>query len=149
MMSMMLAGDAAAKAFGAEDGQADTYWRIGDMAREFGVTLRALRFYEDKGLLAPLRDGSTRLYGRRDRARLRLVLLGRKIGFTLRDLKQMIDLYDPAGPNTKQLRVTLEKSEKQLARLARQRAALDEAIGALNGLIETVRGRLAKRPAAG
>jgi len=116
--------------------------RIGEMARTFGVTLRALRFYEDKGLLQPIRDGSTRLYTHRDRARLKLVLLGRKVGFSLREVKQMIDLYDPTGTNTKQFRVTLEKSERQLGRLNRQRQALDDAIGDLQGLISAVRARL-------
>ena len=84
------------------------------MAKKYGVTLRTLRFYEDKGLLSPQRDGDTRLYTHRDRARLKLILLGRKVGFSLRDVKQMIDLYDPSGSNAKQLRLTLDKSEKQL-----------------------------------
>ncbi len=92
------------------------------MAKKYGVTLRTLRFYEDKGLLNPKRDGSTRLYTRRDKARLKLILLGRKVGFSLRDVKQMMDLYDPTGSNTKQLRLALDKSEKQLARLQKQRA---------------------------
>lgn len=70
----------------------DDYTRIGEMAKMFNVTLRTLRFYEDKGLLSPKRDGSTRLYTRRDRARLKLILLGRKVGFSLRDVKQ-IDLH--------------------------------------------------------
>ena len=77
------------------------------------VTLRTLRFYEDKGLLNPRREGATRLYSRRDNARLKLILLGRKVGFSLREVKQIIDLYDPSGSNTRQLRLALEKSEKQ------------------------------------
>lgn len=123
--------------------------RIGDMARTYGVTLRTLRFYEDKGLLSPLRDGSARLYTRRDRARLKLILLGRKVGFSLRDVKQMLDLYDPSGTNTKQLRLALEKSEKQLARLQKQRLAIDEAIGELAGTMSLVRQMLAERASAG
>ena len=146
---MMLAGsNAAVKAFGNEVEADEGYYRIGDMAREFDVTLRTLRFYEDKGLLSPKRDGSTRLYSRRDRTRLQLILLGRKVGFTLRDVKQMIDLYDPKGTNAKQLRVTLEKSEKQMNRLVKQREALEEAIGDLGQLIDNVRGRLSTRQAA-
>ena len=75
---MMLAGsNAAVKAFGNEVEADEGYYRIGDMAREFDVTLRTLRFYEDKGLLSPKREGSTRLYSRRDRTRLQLILLGR------------------------------------------------------------------------
>ena len=146
---MMLAGsNAAVKAFGNEVEADEGYYRIGDMAREFDVTLRTLRFYEDKGLLSPKREGSTRLYSRRDRTRLQLILLGRKVGFTLRDVKQMIDLYDPKGTNAKQLRVTLEKSEKQMNRLVKQREALEEAIGDLGQLIDNVRGRLSNRQAA-
>ena len=146
---MMLAGsNAAVKAFGNEVEADEGYYRIGDMAREFDVTLRTLRFYEDKGLLSPKREGSTRLYSRRDRTRLQLILLGRKVGFTLRDVKQMIDLYDPKGSNAKQLRVTLEKSEKQMNRLVKQREALEEAIGDLGQLIDHVRGRLSTRQAA-
>lgn len=122
--------------------------RIGDMAKSFGVTLRALRFYEDKGLLAPVRDGATRLYSHRDRVRLKLILLGRKVGFSLRDVKQMIDLYDPAGTNVRQLRVALEKGEKQLKRLAVQKEAIDDAIGELGSMIDVVRDMLKDAKAA-
>ena len=115
------------------------------MAKNYGVTLRTLRFYEDKGLISPKRDGSTRLYTRRDRARLKLILLGRKVGFSLRDVKQIMDLYDPKGANTKQLRLTLDKSEKQLARLQKQRAAIDEAIDELSDTMSIVRKMLAER----
>jgi DNA-binding transcriptional MerR regulator len=118
------------------------------MSKEFGVTLRTLRFYEDKGLLHPKREGSARLYTRRDRARLKLILLGRKVGFSLRDVKQMIDLYDPSGSNAKQYKLTLEKSEKQLARLQKQRALIDEAIDELSGTMALVRQMLAQRALA-
>ena len=115
------------------------------MARKYGVTLRALRFYEDKGLIAPKRDGSTRLYSRRDNARLKLILLGRKIGFSLRDVKQIMDLYDPSGANTKQLRLALEKSEKQMSRLQKQRAVVDEALNELSNIMSIVREQLAAK----
>ncbi|MGX8010244.1 MerR family transcriptional regulator [Mesorhizobium sp. ORM8.1] len=121
--------------------------RIGEMAKKYGVTLRTLRFYEDKGLLNPKRDGSTRLYTRRDKARLKLILLGRKVGFSLRDVKQMMDLYDPSGSNTKQLRLALDKSEKQLARLQKQRALIDDAINELSGSMTAVRQMLTERAA--
>jgi len=121
--------------------------RIGEMAKKYGVTLRTLRFYEDKGLLNPKRDGSTRLYTRRDKARLKLILLGRKVGFSLRDVKQMMDLYDPSGSNTKQLRLALDKSEKQLARLQKQRALIDDAINELSGSMTAVRQMLSERTA--
>ena len=124
---------------------ADGFARIGELAKKYGVTLRTLRFYEDKGLLAPHRDGTTRLYTRRDVARLKLILLGRKVGFSLREVKQMLDLYDPSGSNTKQLRLALEKSEKQLGRLEKQRTTLDEAIVELTNMIGVVRSMLVER----
>jgi DNA-binding transcriptional MerR regulator len=126
----------------------DAYARIGDLARQYGVTLRTLRFYEDKGLLAPERDGTTRLYTRRDVARLKLILLGRKVGFSLREVKQILDLYDPNGSNTKQLKLALDKSEKQLVRLEKQKADIDEAIVELTDMIGVVRAQLAERAPA-
>ncbi len=131
-----------------DDGENANLSRIGEMASEFGVTLRTLRFYEDRGLLAPVRDGNSRLYTRRDRARLRLILLGRKVGFSLREVKQMLDLYDPQGTNIRQMRVALEKSEKQLTRLRQQRTALDEAISELSGMTDSIRAELAARSPA-
>jgi DNA-binding transcriptional MerR regulator len=113
------------------------------MAKRHGVTLRTLRFYEDKGLLAPKREGNTRLYTRRDNARLKLILLGRKVGFPLRELRKMIDLYDPSGSNTRQLKYALANFEKQLARLHHQQKAIDEAITELNVAMVAVRSMLA------
>ena len=115
MMNMMPAGESMANAAALHD--EDDYIRIGDMAKQFGVTLRTLRFYEDKGLLNPKREGNTRLYTRRDVTRLKLILLGRKVGFSLREVKQIMDLYDPESSNVKQLRTLLDKSERQLVRL--------------------------------
>lgn len=142
MMNFASAGPASAS---HADETTEDLTRIGDMARLFGVTLRALRFYEDKGLIQPIRQGTTRLYTRRDRARLKLILLGRKVGFSLREVKHMLDLHDPSGANPKQYRVALEKSERQLAKLERQRQALDEAMSDLQGLIDDLRGRVGDR----
>ncbi len=147
MMTFNQAGEAVPSNDDAVSEMQEEYTRIGEMAKTYGVTLRTLRFYEDKGLISPKRDGSTRLYTRRDKARLKLIMLGRKVGFSLRDVKQIMDLYDPNGANTKQLRLTLEKSEKQLARLQKQRAAIDEAIGDLSETMATVRKLLADRSA--
>ena len=118
-------------------------FRIGQIAKQFGVTLRTLRFYEDKGLINPKRVGTTRLYSHRERARLKLILLGRKLGFSLRDVKQMMDLYDPEGSNFRQLKVTLEKSERQLERLEKQRESINEAIDELTAAMDVVREMLA------
>lgn len=147
MMNMMPAGESMANATELPDG-ADDYLRIGDMAREFGVTLRTLRFYEDKGLIQPRREGNTRLYTHRDVARLKLIMLGRKVGFSLREVKQMMDLYDPRGSNTKQLRTVIEKSERQLVRLEKQRAAIDEAVSDLKDAMASWRSTLAARQSA-
>jgi DNA-binding transcriptional MerR regulator len=123
----------------------ERFSRIGELAKTFDVTLRTLRFYEDKGLLNPKRDGTTRLYTRRDVARLKLILMGRRVGFSLREVKQIIDLYDPAGSNTKQLKLALEKSEKQIGKLEKQRVALDAAISELSEAMQVVRSMLAQR----
>ena len=148
MMKMILAdNDAASKddMAGASSEAADGFTRIGELAKKYGVTLRTLRFYEDKGLLTPKREGTTRLYARRDVARLKLIMLGRKVGFSLREVKQMLDLYDPGGSNTKQLKLALDKSEKQLGRLEKQRVAIDEAISELTRSIGIVRTMLSQR----
>jgi DNA-binding transcriptional MerR regulator len=136
------AADAAASNADAARDDSEEFTRIGEMAKSFDVTLRALRFYEDRGLINPRREGTTRLYSRRDRARLKLILLGRRVGFSLREVKQMMDLYEPKGQNARQYRLVLERSQRQLGRLEARRAALDEAIGELKDLVATVRDRL-------
>ena len=146
-MKLVSPGEAAANTNNMSAEAGEELVRIGEMAKKYGVTLRTLRFYEDKGLLNPKRDGATRLYTRRDKARLKLILLGRKVGFSLRDVKQMMDLYDPTGTNTKQLRLALDKSEKQLARLQKQRALIDDAINELSGSMSAVRQMLTERTA--
>lgn len=145
MMKTVSALEAMANASQAFCESDEELLRIGDMAKEFDVSLRTLRFYEDKGLIQPKREGNVRLYSRRERARLRLILLGRNVGFSLREVKQMMDLYDPQGTNTKQLRVALEKSEKQLSRLEKQRESIDDAIAQLRAAMEVVRGSLQER----
>ncbi|WP_083220358.1 MerR family transcriptional regulator [Hoeflea olei] len=119
--------------------QDEPLYKIGDLAQEFGVTLRTLRFYEDKGLLKPTRAGVTRLFTKRDRARLKLILLGKRVGFSLTEVKRMIDLYDPRGKNTAQLKVALSKGEAQMRVLEEQRASINTAIEELERTIEVVR----------
>ena len=147
-MKIVKADIDAANSNSVQADSSDGYARIGELAKEYGVTLRTLRFYEDKGLLAPHRDGTTRLYARRDVAKLKLILLGRKVGFSLREVKQMLDLYDPSGTNAKQLKLALDKSEKQLVRLEKQRADIGEAITELTDMIAVVRAQLAERQPA-
>ncbi len=144
MMNIVSASESMANETGLSDG----YIRIGDLAKQFGVTLRTLRFYEDKGLLTPKREGNTRLYTKRDVTRLKLILLGTKTGFSLREVKQVMDLYDPKGSNVKQLRTLLDKSERQLVKLEKQRASIDEAISELKGAMSNWRSSLATRQSA-
>lgn len=122
--------------------ESDGYTRIRDMAKQYGVTLRALRFYEEKGLLNPTRDGVNRLYSGRDHIRLKMIMFGRKVGFSLREIKQMLDLYDPSSSNRKQIQLTLNKSKRQLVKLKRRADELDEAIILLSQLIALIRSRL-------
>lgn len=115
----------------------ETY-RIGDLAREFNVTLRTLRFYEDRGLLSPERRGTTRLYSRRDRTRLRIVLLLKTLGFSLTEAKQLIEVYDQPGGKRTQLEVALARFREQQEILLEQRREVDEALQAMDLSIETV-----------
>lgn len=120
----------------------DVSFRIGQLADEFGVTLRALRFYEAKGLLKPKRVGTTRLYSRGDRARLKLVLLGKRIGLSLAEVKRLIELYDPEGRNRTQLKTALRIGNKQMKVLQAQRDAVDTAIAELSVAIQAVKDML-------
>jgi DNA-binding transcriptional MerR regulator len=121
---------------------------IGDLAREFGVTLRTLRFYEDKDLIHPRRQGLNRLYGRRDRARLKLVLLGRKVGFSLGQIKDMLDLYGLRDGDTVQLGIALRRFSEQIDVLKRQKKDVEQAIDELTRTMAIVSGMLHAREAA-
>ncbi len=105
---------------------------IRQMCALFDVTPRTLRFYEAKELLAPLRRGTARLYGYRDRARLKLILRGKRFGFSLEDIRQLLDMYDRnPGQQEAQLARTYALAAERLAQMERQRAELDEAIAEL------------------
>ncbi|MCF1504772.1 MerR family transcriptional regulator [Afifella sp. H1R] len=114
-------------------------YSIGELSREFGVTLRTLRFYEDKGLLNPRREGLNRIYSRRDRARLKLVLMGKKVGFSLVEIKEILDLYDLKDGEVLQMQVALDKFEGQVAVLKRQREEIEHAIDELSQTMDSVR----------
>ena len=120
---------------------------IGDLAREFGVTLRTLRFYEDRGLLSPKRHGTSRIYNRRDRARLKLALMGKKVGFSLAEIKEILDLYDLKDGQAIQLRVALERFERQIGVLKQQKQDVEQAIEELTRTMDVVAGMLKKREA--
>ncbi|GAB1361972.1 MerR family DNA-binding transcriptional regulator [Rhodobacter sp.] len=114
----------------------DDQMTIREMCEAFDVTPRTLRFYESKELLNPLRQGTRRLYTRRDRARLKLILRGKRFGFSLEDIRQTLDLYDRDGSNAMQLLRTWELAQDRLATMEAQRAELDEAIAELKTTIE-------------
>ncbi len=107
---------------------AELTYTISELAAEFGITARAIRFYEDKKMLEPERDGMNRVYRRRDRGRLRLILRGKRLGFSLSDIGEMLDLYDPDDLGREQLKVILEKSLLRLRVLEQQRQDVDEVI---------------------
>ncbi len=108
---------------------------ITQLGREFGVTARALRYYEEQGLLSPARPQQMRVYSQRDRVRLSLVLKGRQAGLTLREIRELLDLYDREGPEAQQARA-LPRLRQQLAALERQRGELDDAIETLKAASE-------------
>ena len=109
---------------------------IREMCDAFDVTPRTLRFYEAKELLNPIRQGTRRLYTRRDRARLKLILRGKRFGFSLEDIRQTLDLYDRDGGNSTQLLRTWQLAQDRLAAMEAQRAELDEAIAELKAELE-------------
>ena len=108
-----------------------TTYTISELAREFGVTTRAIRFYENRGLLAPRREGQKRIYNRRDRTRLKLTLRGKRLGMTLAEIKEVFDLYDMAHGEQRQLQRYLEILQRKRDMLLQQRQDLEEALSEL------------------
>ncbi|TQV66176.1 MerR family DNA-binding transcriptional regulator [Exilibacterium tricleocarpae] len=97
-----------------------TTYSISDLSREFDITTRAIRFYEDKGLLAPRRRGQTRIYSNSDRTRLKLILRGKRLGLSLQESREIIDMYHPGGSNTEQLNSLLSKIRQRKMLLQQQ-----------------------------
>ena len=121
---------------------------IRELTKEFGISARTLRFYEEKGLIAPRRNGQERLYSRRDRARLKYVLMRRAVGFSLEEVRQMLDLYDLGDGQVTQLRVALGKFKEQIGRLQRQKSEIERAIVELSSASKAVETMLASRARA-
>src|SRR4051794_1038798 len=127
----------------------DRTYSITELCREFNVTPRTLRFYEQKGLLAPARRGWTRLFSYRDRARLQLILRGKRVGFSLEEIKEMLDLYNLKDGQLTQLRVASVKFRERMEALRQQRIELEDAINELERTITMVDGMLKEREAGG
>ena len=105
---------------------------ISDLAREFDVTTRTIRFYEEKGLVTPRREGQKRLYTPSDRVRIKLILRGKRIGMTLDECVDVIDMYDPEHNNTEQLHSLIERVQERRERFLQQRRDLDELLKGLD-----------------
>jgi len=104
---------------------------ISELAREFAVTTRTIRFYEDKNLLSPVRQGQRRIYSSHDRVRLRLIMRGKRLGFALDEIRQMIDLYDVDTSEVAQLRHFLDKIRERQAQLNAQKHDISETLSEL------------------
>ena len=120
---------------------AETYG-IAELAREFGVTARTIRHYEDEGLIAPLRDGQRRVYRPRDRTRLRLILRGRRLGFALAEVREIVDLYDAAPGEIGQLELLLAKIAGRRTELEAKRADIEATLTDLEIVERNCRKRL-------
>ncbi len=114
----------------------ETYMTIREMCDAYDVTPRTLRFYEAKELLFPERRGTRRLFTRRDRARLKLILKGKRFGFSLEEIRQTLDLYNPAHQNLPQMQKAFELGRERLADFEERRREIDEIINDLKAQLE-------------
>ena len=119
-----------------------TEFSISELAREFDVTPRAIRFYEDQGLLAPRRDGQRRIYTPRDRTRLKLTLRGKRLGLTLSEIRELIDMYEPGRDQRPQLQRFLTVLESHKASLLQQQADIEAQLSEIGAFEKRVRKQL-------
>ena len=120
-------------------------YTISELASEFGVTTRAIRFYEEKGLVQPLREGQRRVYTAADRVRIKLILRGKRIGMTLQESVEVIDLYDPQRNNAEQLLSLINTISVRRARLLQQKDDIDDMLTGLNEVLRLCEKALGKR----
>jgi DNA-binding transcriptional MerR regulator len=118
---------------------------ITDLAKEFGITTRTIRHYEDEGLLSPRREGLNRLFSHRDKVRLKLALRGKRLGFTLAEIRELFDLYDLARDEKRQLQEFLTKLEKRRALLGQQREDIEVMLNEIAFFEDQCRKLLAKK----
>jgi DNA-binding transcriptional MerR regulator len=114
-------------------------YSIGDLAREFDVTTRAIRFYEDQGLLAPRREGQRRIYTPRDRARLKLTLRGKRLGLTLSEIRELIDMYEPGRDERPQLARFLAVLAQHKSLLEQQQADIEAQLSEITAFEKRIR----------
>jgi DNA-binding transcriptional MerR regulator len=119
-----------------------TEYSIGDLAREFDVTPRAIRFYEDQGLLAPRRDGQRRIYTPRDRTRLKLTLRGKRLGLSLSEIRELIDMYEPGRDERPQLERFAAVLQAHKASLLQQRQDIETQLAELEAFEKKVKKQL-------
>ncbi|MBI3676893.1 MAG: MerR family DNA-binding transcriptional regulator [Proteobacteria bacterium] len=122
-------------------------YSIRDLVKEFGITSRTLRHYEDEGLIAPERRGQARVYSARDRARVTLILRGRRVGFTLAEIGEILDLYHSGDGGTTQLQHSHKKFKQRITALERQLHDIEEAISELKLGVTFIETKLAERAA--
>lgn len=119
-------------------------YTISDLAAEFDITTRTIRFYEEKGLLTPTRDGQNRIYSAGDRTKLKLILRGKRLGLSLEESKEIIDMYQPTHDNSPQLTRLIERIQERRHRLQAQLIDLEDMINDLEGAEERCQQALAK-----
>ncbi len=125
-----------------------TTYTIGELAQEFGVTTRAIRFYEDQGLLSPARNGQARVYSVRDRVRLKLVLRGKRLGFSLGEIGGMLDLYDADPSEVGQLQYFVSKLDERRAQLNQQQQDIEVTLKELDDIEAQCQALLVKKRAS-
>ncbi|MCW9034252.1 MAG: MerR family DNA-binding transcriptional regulator [Alphaproteobacteria bacterium] len=111
-----------------------TIFSIADFASEFGVTTRTIRYYEDEGLISPSRKGQRRVYSARDRVRLKLIMRGKRLGFSLKEIREMVDMYDADTSEVAQLKLFLSKIKERRDALLSQREDIDSILSELDRL---------------
>ena len=122
--------------------RADPVYSISDLAREFALTTRAIRFYEDEGLLSPRRSGRSRLYGERERVRIKLILRGKRLGLSLSEIRELLDLYETTHSERPQLVKFLEVLAERRARLRQQQEDIAIVLSEIDSLERQCRKRL-------